>query len=174
MTESVVEPRKRNAASPRPRSVVQNYGTPLEFFIPVEKRFGSMRWDLAAEEGNRKCVNWIGEDRDSLKVEWHKLGANLWLNPPFADIRPWAEKCYYESLLGAMVFMLVPNSTGSTWCRDFVWGKAKVHFLIGRIQFEGAAWIYPKDCMLVEYQPPWIWPPTRWSELWDWRSGAVY
>lgn len=88
-----------------------------------------------------------------------------WLNPPFGDLRPWVQKAYQESRLGARTSMLVPAGVGSNWWRDWVHGKARVLLLNGRITFVGHKQPYPKDCALLLYEPNvipgyevWAWP----------------
>ena len=126
----------------------QDYETPADFMRAVEKRFGVMSVDLAARSDNTKAPVWIDEEKDSLLVDWSRLKGNLWLNPPFSNIAPWAEKCAVESAKGARVFLLTPASVGSNWFSNFVHKKATVIFLNGRITFVGSKDTYPKDCIL--------------------------
>lgn len=128
----------------------QNYSTPDDFMEVVRRRFGTPVVDLAADETNRKAVFWIDEEKDSLSVDWHKLGGLLWLNPPFNNISPWAKKCAEASRLGAEILFLVPASVGSNWFRDYVCNRSHVLFLNGRLCFDGID-PYPKDCMLCHY-----------------------
>src|SRR5690606_17204709 len=78
----------------KPGRSAQDYATPRVFLDAVERRFGRIRWDLAAHELNAVCDLWIGEHQDSLTVPWAEQCRGLcWLNPPFGDIEPWAAKC---------------------------------------------------------------------------------
>lgn len=129
----------------------QDYGTPWEFIRACERRFGLISWDLAATTENTKAPAWITPEMDSLAREWRMKG-NLWLNPPFADIGPWAEKCALDSSAhGARILFLTPASVGSNWFRDFVHGKALVLGLNGRLTFAGTDAPYPKDCILSAF-----------------------
>jgi site-specific DNA-methyltransferase (adenine-specific) len=151
----------------KPGRSKQDYSTPQDFMRAVESRFGSPTWDLAASFGNRKAPNWIGVERDSLSVAWHELRGPLWLNPPFANIAPWAEKCLNESIKGARVLFLTPASVGSNWYRDFIHDRARVLFLNGRITFEGCGDPYPKDCMLT------IFGDAPGIEIWTWAQAKT-
>src|SRR6267142_4248606 len=96
----------------------QVVGTPWEFIHAIEKRWGKIEWDLAATEDNAKAKYWLNEKQNSLVQPWHMLTdhtltGNLWLNPPFSDISPWARKCSEESEKGAKIFFLVPASIDS-------------------------------------------------------------
>jgi phage N-6-adenine-methyltransferase len=138
----------------KPGRSKQDYGTPWEFVRAVEKRFGRLDVDLAARSDNAKAPAFIGPDQDSLSVPWaayfRARSMLAWLNPPFADIEPWAAKCLEETRApsGLRVIMLTPASVGSNWFAAHVHRKALVLALNGRITFEGTKDPYPKDCML--------------------------
>ena len=113
-------------------------------------------WDLAASEANAKADAWYDEEMNALGRPWHQInapGGMLWLNPPFDDIAPWAEKCAAESVQPgcAPILLLTPASIGTNWFRDFVFRHALVFALNGRIKFVGASDPYPKDLMLSVY-----------------------
>jgi phage N-6-adenine-methyltransferase len=101
---------KKTGAGFNRGSSKQDYATPPDFMSAVEKRFGLVAFDLAASANNSKHANYFSESDNSLVQEWHKIPGNLWLNPPFDPITPWAQKCASESILGATIFFLVPAS----------------------------------------------------------------
>lgn len=146
----------------------QDWGTPWEFIAAVEKRFGVLACDLACTTENAKAPHGLYFDRavDSLSWNWSELGGNLWLNPPFADIDPWAEKLARECRhrLGFALF-LTPASIGSNWFSKHVNGKAVVIGLSPRLAFEGTTDPYPKDLMIACYGhglsgfDTWRWKP---------------
>lgn len=141
----------------------QDYETPNIFMAAVVKRFGPVNFDLAASPHNAKHANYFSEKDDSFQQEWHKIPGNQWLNPTYDNIKPWAEKCAYESQLGARILFLVPASVGSNWFRDYVHRRAFVLALNGRLSFDGIA-PYPKDLILGAY---------GWGvgfDTWDWRN----
>jgi phage N-6-adenine-methyltransferase len=138
----------------------QDVGTPRIFLDAVTARFGTITFDLAATAGNAvtEAPWYFGPDhpqadhRDSLAANWGHRAGNLWLNPPFSSIAPWAEKCARESAARhAWTFLLVPASVGANWFVDHVFGKSLVLFLNGRITFVGSTQPYPKDLMLACY-----------------------
>ncbi|MEQ9322996.1 MAG: DNA N-6-adenine-methyltransferase [Polyangiaceae bacterium] len=153
----------RQAALNRHRSK-QDYETPFEFIHAVEELIGApFAWDLAARADNTKASLFIPPEMNSLTVDWCERldGRWGWLNPPFGNIRPWAEKCEIERAGGAKVALLVPASVGSKWFADHVWGSSKVRPVRPRICFDGQN-PYPKDLMLCLYglKPgfePWEW-----------------
>lgn len=129
----------------------QSYSTPKDFIQAVEARFGEIYFDLAASKENTKCpTRWFNEENDSLKQDWTKLGdGNLWLNPPYDKITPWAKKC--SESVGCSILFLVPASVGSDWFRNYVEPFAFTFLLSPRLCFDGKN-PYPKDCILAVYQ----------------------
>lgn len=146
---------KKTGAGFNRGSSKQDYATPPDFMAAVTKRFGLINFDLAASAHNKKHDNFFSERDNSLVQEWHRIPGNLWLNPAFDRIEPWAQKCAAESILGATIFFLVPASVGSNWFRDYCHKKSLVLALNGRIHFDPSnpTWGYPKDCALMVYSP---------------------
>lgn len=144
----------------------QDYATPREFIDAVEARCGRMRFDLAASAENAKAPEWYDEQQDSLARRWSALRGNLWLNPPFGDIAPWAAKCAAtlpRPCASDRIYLLVPASVGSNWFARQVDTKALVLFLSPRLSFDGKN-PFPKDCCLAIYgEVPgyacWRWKP---------------
>lgn len=157
----------------KPGRSKQNYGTPDDFLDAVERRFGAIHFDLAADDENAVCENYYTKEQDSLKQDWSILKGNLWLNPPFGHIKPWAEKCSdygYEkereliNIKGQLLF-LTPASVGANWFVENVFMQSHVIFLQGRITFVGCKDSYPKDCILSVFGKD----KTGFS-VWDWRK----
>lgn len=155
----------------------QDYGTPREFLYAVERRFGSIEMDLAAHAGNAVVPKYLGpgsniaEDALAPDVIWSRHDCRptglLWLNPPFADIYPWAEKCAQEGSRGARIALLAPYSLAD-WYEDHVHQKALVLKLKPRMTFVGAVDPYPKDLILAMYGP-WVAPGET---IWRWNAGS--
>jgi site-specific DNA-methyltransferase (adenine-specific) len=140
----------------------QDYSTPTDFIKAVETRFGMINWDLAASKENTKGQCWFDVSQDSLSQDWGRLKGNLWLNPPFKNVKPWARKCFLHSQNSSKILFLVPASVGSNWFRDYVFQSSLVLFLSPRLSFDGIA-PYPKDCMLAVYGV------GRQIECWKWK-----
>ena len=135
----------------KPGRSKQDYGTPWEFVRAVEARFGPIVCDLAASAENTKGPTFYDQQRDTLTVDWsveHPTG-NLWLNPEFADLDPYAAKCALESTKRqGLILLLTPASIGANWFARHVNGRAMVLGISPRLQFEGTTAPYPKDLML--------------------------
>jgi phage N-6-adenine-methyltransferase len=156
----VTEPRQRPGRSK------QDYSTPQPFIDAVIARFGKLAWDLAASSENRKAQFYYDERANSLSKDWSELHGNMWINPPFGDIAPWAKKCAETTLLfGDRIFLLVPASVGSRWFAQHVHGKALVLALGPRLSFDGKN-AFPKDLILAVYgRPPGF-------DVWRWDAKA--
>lgn len=129
----------------------QDYGTPRAFIRAVERRFGPIVHDLAAHAENAKHASYYTEADDSLAQPWAEAfpAGNLWLNPPFKNIAPWAEKSRIEAAKRqGLILMLTPASVASIWYREQVERHAFVRTVMPRLTFEGESDPYPKDLML--------------------------
>lgn len=140
----------------KPGKSEQSVATPWEFIQALERRFGKLTIDLAANSENAKTTHYIGDGIDSLAAEW-KIASDpirAWLNPPFARIEPWVAKCEFQrSLLdeGDAIFLLVPASVGANWYWNHVARPADVYALSPRMTFIGHEDPYPKDLILAVY-----------------------
>lgn len=141
----------------------QEYGTPPEFLRAVERRFGKIGFDLAANKKNHVVDSWFGpgsdEAEDALKVDWRPYLRELrrviqipWLNPPFSDIEPFAEKLQFYRNERIFMPMLAPASIGTRWyekhARDYC---ITIGLTACRLKFIGATDTYPKDLALYVY-----------------------
>jgi phage N-6-adenine-methyltransferase len=146
----------------------QDYATPRDFISAVERRFGPLSVDLAASSENTKAPIYLTVGQDSLSADWTRHFGNLWLNPPFANIAPWAAKCAapHTPRFFRRILFLVPASVGANWFADHVAPHARIYFLVGRLCFDGRA-PFPKDCCLAVYGEP------VGVEWWRWRLDAA-
>lgn len=152
----------------------QSVETPKEFMTAVKTLLGidAFTIDLAASADNAQAAQYITKEQDSLTVDWTTVinGGWGWLNPPYDNIAPWAEKCAKHGREGANIALLVPASVGSNWYRDFVYREASVLFLNKRVQFVGHKHPYPKDLLLAIYGPRAFGTHT----VWDWKTNTSY
>lgn len=155
----------------KPGRSEQSVGTPRVFLDAVEQRFGTIDLDVAASPHNAVCSQYyaLEHGQDGLRDEW--VGNLNWCNPPFAKIGPWVEKALTEREFGHPSLLLLPAGVGSNWFRDFVHEKADVYFLNGRLTFVGHDTPYPKDLILLHYQPAILFSPQY--AVWNWRTDEL-
>lgn len=120
----------------------EDWETPQLLFDELNKKY-KFNWDLASSDANTKCVNHFTVDDDSLSQDWSALEGNLWLNPPYGrELKHWVKKAYESSINrdGALV-MLIPSRTDTSYWHDYIFDKAQIKFIRGRLKFEngGAA-----------------------------------
>ncbi len=156
----------------------QVVSTPRDFIAAVQARFGPLVFDLAATRANSVCLgDYLGpgssfvEDAFTPGFSWAGLGANnpgySWLNPEYANIGPWAERCVTESAKGLHVLMLAPAAVGSEWFNAHVRPNAYVFELTPRLKFVGHAHAYPKDLILACFGPERFVGRASWR----WKTG---
>ncbi len=94
--------------------------------------------DPCADDVNHKCELYYTEKDDGLKQPWAAYG-QVFVNPPYSDIKKWVKKTYEESLcldsMGENITLLIPARTDTTWWHDYVTKAAKITFLRGRVKF---------------------------------------
>lgn len=154
----------------KPGKSKQDYCTPAEFVARVDERFGRITFDLAANAENKVYPRYFGPGsplgENSLQQDWSEIAGLLWLNPPYADIAPWAKKCSEEANRGCEILLLVPASVGANWFWDYVAPFADVYCLSPRLSFDGKH-PYPKDLILAHY-----WQRNSsdtYLERWRWK-----
>ena len=108
------------------------WSTPQYFFDELNTRY-NFTCDLAATAENTKCDLFLS---DSLVADWNKIPGWLWLNPPYGrELGAWVEKAYRENTLGAKIVMLIPARTDTKYWHEYIFNKAEVVFLKGRLKF---------------------------------------
>lgn len=149
----------------KPGKSEQDVGTPDWLLELVKETWGPIVYDPAASDIHHACANYDTLETDGLAQDWadRDRAFNLyddeadrrlwdgciWINPPYAKIRPWVEKAsQHES---CPVVMLVPAAVGSNWWAEHVDGKAEVYFIRPRLTFKGHDQPYPKDCAILVY-----------------------
>lgn len=125
--------------------------TPQDFFDALDAEF-HFTLDPCASVTNHKCDKYFTKDENGLLQDWS--GETVFCNPPYGkDIRHWVEKCYLESVKNKItVVMLIPARTDTRWFHDFVYHKAEIRFVKGRLKFGGTKNSAPFPSMVVIYR----------------------
>lgn len=81
-------------------------------------------------------------------------GHNVFCNPPYGrEIGKWVEKAYQTNKeSGDLVVMLLPARTDTKWFHDFIYKKAEIRFVKGRLKFGGSKSGAPFPSMVVIYK----------------------
>lgn len=110
-----------------------------ELMDAVERAFGVITLDLAADWQNTKAPKWIDEKRDTFTVNWkEEIGDGLgWLNPPPGDIQPWMDKCKLEGERGARFLCVTQAGIDADWFWECLIPYATIFVLSPRMNYEG-------------------------------------
>ena len=132
-------------------SKTDNWATPPEFFKELDKEF-HFNLDPAADEFNHKCDRYFTIAENGLLQEWG--GNSVFCNPPYGrEIGKWVEKAYRTNKeSGDLVVMLLPVRTDTKWFHDFIYHKAEIRFVKGRLKFGGSKNSAPFPSMVVIYR----------------------
>lgn len=135
-------------------SATDQWATPQGFFDKLNEEF-HFTLDVAADETNHKCDRYYDKHIDGLLQPWHgqprsQTHNTVWRNPPYGrEIDKWVEKAYNESQLGATIVMLLPARTDTKWFHDYIYGKAEIRFVRGRLKFGDSKNSAPFSSMVV-------------------------
>ena len=109
-----------------------HWETPPEIYDPLHKAF-KFTLDPCAEKSTAKCKKFYTVDDDGLTQDWSK--ETVFVNPPYSNIKEWVKKCHDSAYDGATVVMLIPARTDTRWFHEYIYHKAEIKFLKGRIKF---------------------------------------
>lgn len=115
-----------------------DWETPQALFDSLNAKY-HFAIDLAASKDNAKCDRYFNIDDDSLSKDWSEsFGGAMYLNPPYGrHIGYWVKKAYETSLkVNVPIVMLIPSRTDTSYWHDYIFGKANIKFIRGRLKFE--------------------------------------
>ena len=116
-------------------SNTDKWATPQWFFDELNKEF-CFTLDPCADESNYKCEKYYTEEQDGLLQDWG--GETVFCNPPYGkkETGLWTKKCYEESLKpNTTVVLLIPARTDRKSFHDYIYNKAEIRFVKGRLKF---------------------------------------
>lgn len=113
-----------------------NWCTPKEFFNELNAEF-HFTLDAAATEKSAKCPKYYTPKEDGLKQKWiAESGGSVFCNPPYGkQIGEWVRKAYEESQRGITIVLLIPSRTDTAYFHNYIYGKAELRFIRGRLKF---------------------------------------
>ena len=115
-------------------SKTNEWYTPKHIYDDLNAEFG-FTLDPCCTPSSAKCSKYYTQEDDGLKQDWSN--DTVFVNPPYGrDIKHWVKKSYEESLLGATVVLLIPARTDTSYWHDYIFDKAEIRFMRGRIKFE--------------------------------------
>lgn len=120
--------------------------TPKDFFDELDKEF-HFTCDVCAIKENAKCAKYYTPEQDGLKQEWDGV---CWMNPPYGKaIGKWVKKAAESK---TTVVCLLPATTDTKWFHEYIYGKAEIRFVKGRIKFGNSKNSAPFPSMVVIFR----------------------
>lgn len=132
-------------------SKTDNWATPKDFFDNLNEEF-HFTLDPCANEENHKCDLFYTKEQDGLTKDWG--GHVVFCNPPYGkEIADWVRYSYEQSQKpNTTVVMLTPARTDTRYFHDYIYGKAEIRFIKGRLKFGDATTPAPFPSMIVVYR----------------------
>ena len=127
-------------------SKTDNWATPLDFFNELNKEF-CFNLDPCADDENHKCEKYFTKIENGLLKDW--TGHRVFCNPPYGrEIVQWVKKASVESE-NALVVMLLPARVDTKWFHEYIYNKAEIRFVKGRLKFGDSKNSAPFPSMIV-------------------------
>ena len=129
-----------------------DWATPWELFRAWDISHGPFTLDVCATAANAKCGRYFSPETNGLLQPWAGV---CWMNPPYGRvIGQWIGKAAAESKKSPVtrVVCLIPARTDTAWWHDLVLPHAAVHFLRGRVRFEGARHAAPFPSAIAVFE----------------------
>ena len=128
-----------------------DWTTPQDFFDTLNAEF-NFTLDPCCLPDSAKCERFFTPDDDGLIQSWQ--GETVFMNPPYGRvIGNWIKKAYEESRTpGTVVVALLPARTDTRWFHDFIYNKAEIRFIKGRLRFGEQPNPAPFPSMVVVYR----------------------
>ena len=84
-------------------------------------------------------------------------GHRVFCNPPYSDIARWVEKAFRETRNdNTLVVMLIPSRTDTKYFHNFIYQRAEVRFVKGRLKFNDSKNSAPFPSMIVIFRGAYV------------------
>jgi len=126
--------------------------TPDWFMERLKSKY-TFTLDPCATAENAKCKKFYTIEENGLLQSWK--GERVFMNPPFGrDVTgKWVEKAYYEFCTNNVkTVALLPVRTDTRWFHNFIYHKAEIEFIKGRLNFVGGKHGAPFPSMVVVWE----------------------
>ena len=128
-------------------SASDEYSTPQAFFDALNAEF-HFTLDPCSTDENAKCANHYTKAQDGLAQDW--TGERVFCNPPYGREMPkWIAKCAEHGARGGVAVMLIPARTDTKAFHDYIYGRAEIRFIKGRLKFGDSKNPAPFPSMVV-------------------------
>lgn len=134
-------------------SNTDEWATPKDFFDELNKEF-NFTLDPCATNENHKCEKFYTKEDDGLSKDWRN--EIVFCNPPYGrEIGKWVEKAFKTNQLNMgdnPIVMLLPARTDTKYFHEYIYNKAEIRFIKGRLKFGDATNSAPFPSMVVIFR----------------------
>jgi len=124
------------------------WATPEGLFDELDGEFG-FDLDPCATKENAKCKKFYTKEDDGLAQSWK--GRKVFMNPPYGRvIGDWVKKAATGG--AEIVVCLLPARTDTRWFHEYIYGKAEIRFIKGRVKFGDGKQSAPFPSMIVVFE----------------------
>lgn len=122
-----------------------NWATPQDFFDKLNQEF-NFTLDPCASSENAKCKNFYTKEDNGLTKSWDNNV--VFCNPPYGRVlKDWVKKA--SEARGGVVVMLIPARTDTRYFHEYIYNKAEIRFIKGRLKFGDSKNSAPFPSMVV-------------------------
>lgn len=111
-----------------------DWTTPKYLFDELNKEF-NFTVDLCADEDNKLCEKYYSKENDGMLADL--TDEVVFCNPPYGrqNTSKWIEKCATSN--AKICVMLIPARTDTIAFHTYIYNKAEIRFIKGRLKFGG-------------------------------------
>lgn len=122
----------------------QDWATPQDVFDKLNEEF-KFTLDPCCSDKTAKCEKHYTIETDGLSKSWE--GERVFVNPPFGrEQASWIKKGFEESQKpNTIVVFLIPARTDTRAFHKYLYGKAEIRFIQGRLKFVNPSSNTPKE-----------------------------
>ena len=134
----------------------EDWETPKDFFDKLNDEF-QFTLDACSDDKNYSVFKHFTKEDDGHSKDWG--GEITFCNPPYGrKIGQWVKKAYethksaWNYKYKTVVVMLLPARTDTKWFHDYIYNKAEIRFIKGRLKFGGCKNPAPFPSMIVVFR----------------------
>ena len=132
-------------------SATVEWETPQDVFDRLNDEF-HFTLDPCCTHENAKCEKHYTKLENGLTQDW--TGETVYCNPPYGREMPkWIEKCADHAKRGGTAVMLIPARTDTKAFHEWIYHRAEIRFLKGRLKFGNSKNSAPFPSMIVVFRP---------------------
>ena len=129
-------------------SLTNEWATPQDFFDMLNDEF-MFTLDPCATKENAKCAKFYTQEDDGLAQSWDN--EIVFCNPPYGrEIGKWIKKA--SEAVGGVVVMLIPARTDTRYFHEYIYQKAEIRFIRGRLKFGDSKNSAPFPSMVIIFK----------------------